>query len=305
MTDDPSRRRPSSDPLAEAWTERAGGITLAQARVLLTAAQWAGMNVSDLATMICAFSTSDRPEDITPTDYEWIIDRFVGWGFRHPALPLVSSAQFACLNEGRRRLGLGGRQFVAVMRREASAAGRRQLDGVGFLKLWLLFNGLGAGVPVPEPGFMNRKYAGLLHMAAYRAGVSADTFAALRMHLGGVPRLALLDRRAFARMLARFEAMGVPAPDPAPLVPAMPGMATQAQANLIWRMWLDLDGWKGNTTPATLDLAIASMLGMEGGLASLTRAGTRALIDRFIVPRMNDRRAAESAKERTRPCDPT
>ncbi len=291
MTDDPSRRRPSSDALAEAWTERAGGITLAQARVLLAAAQWADMSVSDLATMICAFSTSDRPEDITPTDYEWIIDRFVGWGFRHPVLPLVSSAQFACLNEGRRRLGLGGRQFVAVMRREASAAGRRQLDGVGFLKLWLLFDSLGAGVPVPKPGFMNRKYAGLLHLAAYRAGVSAHTFAALRMHLGGVPRLAWLDRRAFSRMLARFEAMGVPAPDPAPLVPAVPGMATQPQANLIWKLWHDIGGWKDDVSASALDRAIASMLGMEGGLASLTRAGARAVIDRFMVPRLRDRDA--------------
>ena len=57
-------------------------------------------------------------------------------------------------------------------------------------------------------------------------------------------------------------------------------MLTQAQANVIWRLWLDARRG-GDASDGALDVAIALLMRFPGGLDTLTRAGARAVMDAF------------------------
>jgi len=272
------------DVLAAAWTGKPGRITLGQAKLLLQAAQWAKLSTRELATLVVNASGREQLDELSPADFDSVMDRFVGCGFRDPAVPMVTAAQLACLDEGRRRLGLTGRQYVDIIRKLGGVPSRRQLDGVGFMQVWKLFHDHGAGVPLPDPRFMNRQMIGLLHHAAFRAGISADTFTAWRVYFGGVPSLALLDERAFMRLLARFDHMGVRPWVPAPTASGEPGMATQAQLNLIWKLWWDVGGKAGRPGFDEAMPARLKRLGPRKCLEGLTLRGARGMIDGFLPP---------------------
>ena len=255
------------------------------------------MTARDLATLVVKVTGVDMLDEITADGFDLVMDRFVAAGFRDPAVPAITAAQLACLDDGRRRLGLNGRQFVGLVRQLGGVSCRRHLDGEGFLGVWGHLASHGYRVPVPGHGFMDRQKVRLVHEVAYQQRMEDDELIGWMMTAGGVLHAADLDKRGFLRLLCIFDRLGAPMHDPAPIVPASAGMVTQAQANLIWRLWLDLGGWNGLWDREALERAIGSMFGTEGGLADLTRAGARAVIDRFMVPRLNDRRATEAARE--------
>ena len=213
--------------------------------------------------------------DLDGARFDTLADAFVGIGFRHPALPLLSAAQRACLNRGRRRLGLSARAALAMFRESTGLGSSRQMTGSHFLGLMAAFERLGVGEPLPLPGFMNRRRAATLRRKAWLAGVDDLALRERMMKLGGTIITRGLDGRAYNRVVA---SLGGVEPLPAPSVDGDPGMVTQAQANLIWRLWLDARRGR-DASEAALDLAIELMLGFPGGLETLTRAGARAVMD--------------------------
>lgn len=288
------------DVLAAAWTRRPGCITLAEARVLLSAAQWAGMSARDLAELVVRVTgvdQLDQLDQLTAEGFADVMDHFVVDGFRHPAVPTVTAVQLAALDAARRQAGIDGRTFVGGLRDGLGVRSRRHLDGMRFGCAMEWLTRIGARVPLPGHGFMTRPMVRLVHEAAYQHRMEVGTFRDHLVRLGGVFRAVDLDRRGFMRVLIAFDRLGMFATVPVPAVAGDIGMVTQAQANLIWRLWLDFDGWNGDVSLAALDAAIGSMSGMEGGLASLTRAGARAVIDGFMGPRLKDRRATEGHSE--------
>ena len=272
-------------------------ITLGQGRALIEAAQWAGMSAEQLAVLMVGVTGCEAPERLTRRGWADLMNRFVAGGFRHPAVPMVTAVQLATLDEMRRALGMEDRGFVGLVRRIGGVASRHRLDGAGFLAVWGWLARAGAVVPVPGHGFMSRVMVRTVHEAAYQQGMDAGMLVEVLAEVGGVLRASQLDEQAFVRLALMFQARGFVRSAAAPRVPGDPGMVTQAQANLLWRLWVDVGGWKGDVSPAALDAAISSLLGSGGGLATLTRRGAAMIIDRFMVPRLNDRSAAEAAME--------
>lgn len=270
-------------------------ITLGQAKVLLTAAQWAGMSARDLAELVVGVAGAETMEEITPEGWAQVMDHFLAGGFRHPAVPMVTAAQLAALDAARREAGLDGRTFVRGLREMMGLRSRRQLDGAGFACAMEWLARLGSRVALPGHGTMTRPMGALVLHGARHLGMRGLELQGDLLSVGGVFHVRDLDPRAFMRLVIAFDRAGVPAPVPAPRVEAAPGMVTQAQANLIWRLWLDFGGWHGDASAAALDAAIGSMLGLGGGLATLARAGAAEVIDRFMVPRLNGRREPERA----------
>lgn len=137
------------------------------------------------------------------------------------------------------------------------------MTGNYFLGLWAMFDHYGIAERQPEPGFVDRTKALALRFKAWRSGLPEAEVRDVMLLFGGTLRLRDLDERAFSRVMIR---LGSDNPEPAPCFEGVPGMVTQPQANLIWKLWHDAQGRGGDVSEAALGRAIGAMLGLPGRL---------------------------------------
>lgn len=93
---------------------------------------------------------------------------------------------------------------------------------------------------------LTRDQAALIHVARRELHLEDDEYRALLNEAAGVTSSAQLDQDGFTKVLERFKAIGFvhrPGPNTAPMWPpkprfgSRPGMATEAQIQLMLRLW--------------------------------------------------------------------
>ncbi len=246
----------------------------------------------DLARTLTALCAGGVLLDAKREDFDCVMDCFYGWGFRDDQLPGVSEDYLDFLDRSRRHLGMSGRYYGALLAELAGVDHPRRIDGAGFVLVADHLLRLGLPWSLPERAGMSRETVGLINEARYQLGISQYEYEDSLIRIaGGVLRTRELDAHGYYRLYAAYLQAGYRWRPPAPTMPGEPGYITQAQANLIWRLWLDMGGNGGDASPGALD----EWLGFAGGLACLTAAGAGRLIDEWLAPVITRRLAPPAA----------
>lgn len=222
----------------------------------------------------------------TRARFELVTDYLFGFGLRSTKLPEIGPDYAAYLDEARRQVGIGDDDFTAMLREVGGVERPMALTGPGFLRALLALDGDRTLRLLPSPrGYMSRAFAGQIHQAAYRLNLAyAEHLDVLIQLGGGCYRVNQLDERGARRVLSHYFSRGFRGPEPAPRVSGAPGFISQAQVNLIWKLWHDYNASDADVSEAALAAWLYDRLAIEGGLHALTAAGASRVLDYMLAP---------------------
>lgn len=258
--------------------------------MLLHRAIQSGLCVGDdLSRALDALHNGSPLVQASRASFDCLMDHFYGWGFRDDALPEVSPDYLDFLDRSRWHLGMSDRYYEAVLVELGGVDRPRRLSGAGFVRVANFLMQRGVPWVLPDRQIMDRSAIGLVHEARYQLGVVQSAHEMNLVEIaGGVLRTRDLDERGFYRIQAAYLQAGYRYRPPAPRVSGQPGHITQAQVNLIWRLWCDRGG---EPSMEALDRYFG------GSLAGLTSSGARRAIDELLAPLHALRIAAVQALE--------
>lgn len=218
--------------------------------------------------------------------FELVTDYLFGYGLRSSFLPAIGPDYIAFLMEARQQISIEPDEFYAMLEAIDDTDTLAELSGHGFLKVLMhLDQNHGLCLLPPRRHYTNRTIAGQIHHAAYRLNLAyAEHLNVLIRFGGGCYRVSQLDHRGARRVLAHYLSHGYQPPEPPPRVAAAPGFISQAQANLIWKLWHDFAKPGADVSEAALTAVLFRQLGIEGGLHALTAAGAGRVLDHMLAP---------------------
>lgn len=240
----------------------------------------------------------------TRSRFDLVMDYLFGFDFRDEALPYVAPDYLAWLEQARLCAGLDEPAYAALLAEVGQTDRPERLTGANFyMMLAHLHQRFGVRLRLPSRQAMSRFVIGQIHLAVYGLRLPyADHIGFVSVIGGGCVATRDLDERGQRRLLAYYYSRGFISPEPPPRIADRPGFITQPQANLIWKLWRDYQSNKAETSEAALSDWLLAHLGHDGGLHSLTAAGTRRALDLMLAP-VIDWRLKTARYRRTRLTD--
>lgn len=273
-------RRPGAADLG-----RGRPLRLCDRRLVLRARDRLGLDDEGFTKLLAGFGGVACLDELDRAGFDGVAAALIAFGFRDPELPHLSRDYLGRLRAARRDLGISDREWHELLQDAGGVSRLEHIRGLGFLRFVSLLVGYGFDPNRLGRSWMTRQYAGVLQLARRALNITDDAWYELLAEVGGVVFARDLDERGFLRLTTWLAIRDFTLPTPPPRVELRPGFVTQAQANLIWKLWHDHGGVDADLSDTALDGWLTRAFGLDGGLRALTQSGVRVVIGHLIIPR--------------------